>query len=125
MTENNLDIPTQADLLKVPKDTTTDAVVIDLEVKTLLEVTKDETKKKNLKNPEQKMLKVRYESAGFRREDSFFLQEPDKQLTDGSKYGRLMTKYNLDNDPTFKPFVGMKVKVLWDDKGHSEIMLAK
>lgn len=110
-----LNIPKQEDLRVIPKDETLDAVVLELEVKTWYELTKDETKKKNLKDPEGKVLKMLYEAKGFKRFESFpFTENP----TTASRYGRYIVKYG-----DFA--VGQKIKAQFDSEGNSSIILAK
>lgn len=113
MTE--LDIPKKEDLKVIPKDEILQGVVLELDVKTWYELTKDETKKKNLKDPDGKVLKVFYEVDGFKRNESFpFTDNP----TTTSRYGRFIVKYG-----NFA--VGQTIKVQFDDEGKSTIIIAK
>jgi len=112
---NKLNIPKQTDLKVIPKDATVDAVVVDLEVRTWIEITKDEEKKKNLRDPEGKVLCLKYDAAGFLRNEIFpFSENP----TNTSRYGRYITKYG---DFELK----QTIKVLFDDEGKSNIILGK
>ncbi len=112
---NELNIPKKDDLKVIPKDEILEAIVLELEVKTWYELTKDETKKKNLKTPDGKVLKMLYEADGFKRYESFpFTEKP----TTASRYGRFIVKYG-----DFA--VGQKVKAQFDDEGKSSIILAK
>lgn len=115
MTQQELNIPKLQDLKVIPKDETLDAVVIDLDVQTWEQLTKDNEKKKNLRDPDGKVLIVKYDAAGFIRSDNFpFTENP----TNTSRYGRFIEKYG-----DFK--VGQKIKVLFDEDGKSDILLPK
>lgn len=114
MTEK-INIPKAKDLKVIPKDETLDAIVVDLEVKTWSELTKDPEKRKNLREPEGTVLIVKYDAAGFIRTDNFpFTENP----TTTSRYGKYIEKYG-----EFE--VGQKVKVLFDEDGRSDILLPK
>jgi len=110
-----LNIPKKKDLKVIPKDEVVTAVVINLESKTWFEFTKDETKKLNLKNPDGKLLVVKYDCNGFIRSDIFPYSE---NTTDSSKYGKYIEKYG-----DFE--IGQKVKVYFDSEGKSDISLPK
>lgn len=113
MTE--LNIPKQEDLKVIPKDETLSAIVLELEVKTWTDITKDELKKSKLKDPQGKVLIMSYEAAGFKRGAIFpFTDNP----TTSSRYGRYIVKYG-----DFK--VGQEIKVQFDAEGDSEVILAK
>ena len=79
MTE--LDIPKKGDLKAIPRDEIIDGAIIDLKVKTWGEITKNEEKKKSLKDPDGKVLLVKYEVNGLLRNDIF-------PFTDKPKIGR-------------------------------------
>ena len=112
---NELNIPKEKDLKVIPKDKTLDGVVLALEVKTWNELTKDDDKRKKLKNPDGKVLRVLYEVSGFKRNESFpFTDNP----TTSSRYGRYIVKYG---DYT----IGQVIKVQFDGEGDSLIILAK
>ena len=112
---NELNIPKEKDLKVIPKDKTLDGVVLELEVKTWDELTKDDTKRKNLKNPDGKVLRVLYEVAGFKRNESYpFTDNP----TTTSRYGRYIVKYG---DFT----IGQVIKVQFDGEGDSSVIIAK
>lgn len=115
-------LPKQKDLKKVPKDETVDAIIVDLQIKTWEEITKDETKRKNLQTPKGELLEITYDAQGFIRRETFPL---NKILTTNSKYGKFCEKYNKDDDENFEPKVGMQIKVLFDSKGSSNILIAK
>lgn len=120
--EKKLDLPKQKDLKVIPKDETLDAIVIDITETNWFELTKNEEKRLNLKNPKGKVLIIKYDAKGFIRSDNIPLNDSP---TTQSRYGRFITKYNLNNDPEFIPYVGMQIKVLFDEKGNSEIILSK
>lgn len=122
MTEKNLDIPSQKDLIEIPKDETSDATIVDLTLKTWAEITKDEEKKKKLQDPNGKVLEIKYDAKGFIRQDVFPIPE---KVTTASKYGRFLIKYNTANEPDFKPTIGMQIKVLFDGEGKTNIIIAK
>lgn len=117
-----LNIPTQKDLIKIPKDESANAVIIELKIKTWSEITKDETKKKNLTDPNGKVLEIKYDAAGIIRHDIFPIPE---RITTSSRYGRFCIKYNIDNYDGFRPSIGMKIKVFFDGDGRSSILIAK
>lgn len=113
MTE--LNIPKQIDLKAIPKDDIIEGIIINLEVKTWNDITKDETKRKNLKNPDGKVLFVKYEVDELIRENKFpFTEKP----TTNSKYGRFIIKYG-----DFA--IGQKIKIQFDSDGYTEIIVAK
>jgi len=117
-----LDLPKAKDLKAIPKDTILEGVIIDLEIKTWLELTKNEEKKKNLKNPDGKVLCIKYEVVGLLRNETIPISD---NPTTNSRYGRFILKYNIDDDKNFMPTVGMKIKVMFDSEGKSEIILKK
>ncbi len=113
MTE--LNIPKEKDLKVIPKDKTLDGVVLELDVKTWNELTKDENKRKTLKNPDGEVLRVLYEVEGFKRTESFpFTSNP----TTSSRYGRYIVKYG-----DFA--VGQVIKIQFDGTGDSSVIIAK
>lgn len=122
MEKDLTNLPTRKDLKVIPKDETKDAVIVDLEISTWGEITKDEEKKKKLKNPDDKVLLIKYDVDGLIRRDMLPIRD---NPTTSSKYGRFIVKYDTENNPEFKPIVGMKVKVLFDADGNSDILLAK
>ena len=63
---------------------------------------------------------IKYDVNGLIRHDKIPFSE---NSTTQSKYGKFLTKYNKDNKPDFKPFVGMEIKVLFNGLGHSEILI--
>ena len=122
MTEEKLNLPGTQDLKAIPKDETIDAIVIELEIKTWKEITQNEDKRKNLRNPDGQVLLVKYDADGLIRQDIFpFSEKP----TTNSRYGRFLLKYAADNNSNFKPYVGMKIKVLFDEAGNSDIIIKK
>ena len=120
--EKNLNIPTQKEVIEVPKDETANAIIVDLQIKTWLEITKDETKKKNLKDPNGRVLEIKYDANGIIRHDIFPIPE---KVTTASRYGRYLIKYNIENDLDFKPSIGDKIKVFFDGESRSNILIAK
>jgi len=115
-----MELPKAKDIKQIPKDVTAKAIIIDLELTTWKDLTKDEERKKTAS--EKPALKITYDASGFIRHDVFGL--PDT-LTNASNYGRFVEKYNIDEDPEFEPKVGMEIKVLFDSDGNSDIIIAK
>ena len=120
--KKTIGLPKFRDLKVIPKDETVEAVIIDLVLKTWQDITKDEEKKKKLKNPEDQVLIVKYDAGGFIRNETFPLSD---NPTTSSRYGRFCLKYNPDGDSEWEPYIGMQIKVLFDDEGQSSILLKK
>jgi len=115
-----MELPKAKDIKQIPKDETSKAIIVDLELTTWKAITKDEVKKKTASD--DPVLKIIYDANGFIRNDVFGLPAI---LTNASKYGRFVEKYNVDDNPDFEPKVGMEIKVLFDSEGKSNIIIAK
>jgi len=110
-------LPTTKDIKQI-KAGENDAIIIDLVQTTWKELTKDLSKKPNAS--EEPVLKVIYQVHGLTRNEVFGLPEV---LTNFTKYGRFLNKYDTANNSDFQPFVGMKIKVDIDSSGKSTIVL--
>ena len=86
-------LPKQKDVKQIPKDESSEAIIVNLELTTWKELTTDVEKKKTAS--EDEVLKITYDAKGFIRNDVFGLP---KVLTNASKYGRFLEKYNKAND---------------------------
>ncbi len=107
-------IPKKEDLMVIPKDETLEATIVDLEVKTWLDITQDQTKRTNLRDPEGTVLVVKYDAAGLIRQDIFpFSKNP----TTTSRYGRFIEKYG-----DFK--ISQTIKVQFNEDGNSDIIIS-
>ena len=115
-----LELPQAKDLNQIPKDETSKAIIIDLVLTTWKEMTQDPVKKATASD--EPVLKIIYEAKGFKRNQAFGLPA---FLTNASKYGRFIEKYNVKEDPEFQPTVGMVIKVFFDGEGKSNIIIAK
>lgn len=110
--ENQL--PTIKDVREVPKNDVVDAAVIDIKVKTWRDIISAE-KIDKFDNPDEEQIIVKYEAAGFIREEKF---RNDKNPTTTSRTGRYLVRYS-----EFK--IGQIIKVDFDNDGKSSILLAK
>ena len=123
MENNKLELPTKADLRKVPCNETVDSVIVDVHKTTWLDIfgaTKlmEYQKEGKFDNVEtQIVVVVKTDSNGFFREENFTF-DTKYAPTDRSKYGRFVTRYGV-------PTVGAKVSVDFDAEGKSVILLNK
>ena len=117
---DTIKLPQAKDIKKIPKDETSEAIIVNLEVTTWKELTVDPEKKKTAS--EDEVLKITYDAKGFIRNEAFGLPT---MLTNASKYGRFIEKYNKADDSEFQPFIGMKIKVLFIGEGKTNILIAE
>ncbi len=114
-TKPEIKLPGKEDLREVPKDTKEDGIVIDVSIKSWKEIITDPEKLTRFKNPDALQVIVKYDVKGFIREEKF---NYDEKPTTTSMLGRYIVKYDT-------PTVGQKIRVDFDEDGHSSIILAK
>jgi len=107
-------IPSMDDIKKLPKEVILPAAIISVDIKTWREIITDVLVLAKFDKPDEPQVVITYECQGYRRDDKYnFYQDP----SEGSKLGRYMTKYK-----SF-PKVGQEIKVQFDSKGMSVILI--
>lgn len=114
ITEKETPLPSKKDLREVPKDVKEDGIVIDVSIKSWKDIITNPERLKKFKNPDDLQIIIKFEVKGFIREEKF---NYDRNPTTTSRLGRYILRYDT-------PEVGQKIRVDFDEKGNSKILVA-
>jgi hypothetical protein len=118
LTEVNLpqedQMPTLSDVVSIPKNSIVDGIITEAKIQRWSQVITDAETLKKFKDPEQKMIFVKFKTdLGINGSDKFYYTD---KPTSTSRLGKFLKEFGLLK-------FGTKVKIKFDTEGKSEISL--